>query len=163
MTKEERTIRRDRMRFTKNTLSSGLALAAIVFNVFYFVSIYKSDVHNYYYQYFIGIDVVYNLLFMLVVFLSSEGVKNYKMGYALGLLPIGLIQVARIFYIPVQAHEASVTVSEVTTQVMGDKQFIWVCIWLIASALCCVAASITSICKNCALAAHEKSLEKITA
>ena len=45
---EDRFIQRDRMRFTKNTLSSGLALLAILFNVLYFVSIYKSDVGSYY-------------------------------------------------------------------------------------------------------------------
>ena len=36
---EERYIKRDRMRFTKNTLSSTLVLAAILFDVFYFVNI----------------------------------------------------------------------------------------------------------------------------
>lgn len=163
MKKEARTIRRDRMRYTKNSLSSSLAIAAIVFNVFYFVSIYKSDVSTYYYQMFIGIDIVYNLIFMLVVFLSSEGVKNYKIGYALGLLPIGALQVARIFYIPVRAHEATITISDVTTQVMGDKQFMWVCLWLLLSAVCCVLASITGIIKSASLAAHEASLKKKTA
>lgn len=163
MTKEERVIRRDRMRFTKNTLSSGLALAAIVFNVFYFVSIYKSDVSTYYYQMFIGIDVVYNLLFMLFVFLSSEGVKNYKIGYAVGLLFIGAMQVLRIFYIPVRAHDAVVTVAGENIKVMEDTQFTWVCIWLIASAVCCVLASVTGIFKSVSLASHEKSLEKKTA
>ncbi len=160
MTKEERIVRRDRMRYTKNTLSSGLALAAIVFNVFYFVSIYTSDVSNYYYQMFIGIDVVYNLLFMLIVFLSSEGVKNYKMGYSFMLLFIGVLQAARIFYIPERAHNAVVTVAGETIQVMGDKQFMWVCAWLILSAVCCLLASVTGIVKSASLASHEKSLEK---
>ena len=37
---EEKTIRLDRMRYTKNTLASGLALLSILFNVFFFISIY---------------------------------------------------------------------------------------------------------------------------
>lgn len=163
MTKEERTVRRDRMRYTKNSLSSSLAIAAIVFNVFYFVSIYKSDVSTYYYQMFIGIDIVYNLIFMLTVFLSSEGVKNYKVGYAIGLFFIGLLQAARIFYIPVQAHETVITIAQQETQVMGDKQFMWVCLWLLLSAACCVLASVTGIIRSASLAAHEASLEKKTA
>ena len=69
-------IKKDRLRFTKNKLSANLSLLAIVFNAFYFVSIYKSDVGNYYYKLIIGISVVYNLLFMLAAFLSSEGVKS---------------------------------------------------------------------------------------
>ena len=75
---EERFIQRDRMRFTKNTLSSGLALLAILFNVIYFVSIYKSDVGSYYYNIIMGASILYNLIFMLVVFLSSEGVKSSR-------------------------------------------------------------------------------------
>ena len=78
---EEQLIQRDRMRFTKNTLSSGLALLAILFNVLYFVSIYKSDVGSYYYNILMGASVLYNLIFMLVVFLSSEGVKSYKAAF----------------------------------------------------------------------------------
>ena len=79
---EEQFIQRDRMRFTKNTLSSGLALLAILFNVFYFVSIYKSDVGSYYYNILIGASILYNLIFMLTVFLCSEGVKSYNKAYA---------------------------------------------------------------------------------
>ena len=36
---EENTIRLDRMRYTKNTASSRLALLAILFDVLFFVSI----------------------------------------------------------------------------------------------------------------------------
>ncbi len=160
MTKEERNIRRDRMRYTKNTLASSLALAAIVFNVFYFVSIYKSNVGTFYYQILIGASVVYNLLFMLIAFLSSEGVKNYKMGYSFVLLVIGVLQVGRIFILPMKAHEATITISDVTTQVMDDRQFNWIVVWLSLSALCCVAAALVSFVRTCALKAHMKSLEK---
>ena len=51
---EEEYIRKDRLRFTKNTLASTLAIVAIVFDVLYFLNIYKSDVNNnvgdFYYQ-----------------------------------------------------------------------------------------------------------------
>ena len=40
MTQEERLIQKDRMRFIKNKLPANLALFAILFDVFYFVSIY---------------------------------------------------------------------------------------------------------------------------
>ena len=70
---ENRLIRLDRMRYTKNSLSSSLTYLAILFDVLYFVSIYESDVGNWYYNHVIGISVVYNLLFMLIAFLSSEG------------------------------------------------------------------------------------------
>ena len=77
MTDQDKQIKTDRMRFTKNKFSSNLALVAILFDVFYFVSIYKSDVSTYYYTLVIGASIIYNLAFMLAAFLSSEGVKSY--------------------------------------------------------------------------------------
>ena len=99
MITEENRIRRDRMRFIKNSLSSNLALLGILFDVFYFVNIYQSDVDVYYYNILIGASIVYNLIFMLAVFLSSEGVKNYKKNYSYLLAVVGLLQIVRIFII----------------------------------------------------------------
>ena len=62
-------LKKDRMRFVKNKTSSNLAYLAIIFNVLYFISIYSSDVGNYYYTILIGVSVVYNLLFLLTAFL----------------------------------------------------------------------------------------------
>ena len=104
MTKEERMIQKDRMRFIKNKLSANLAILAILFDVFYFVSIYQSDVGDYYYSILIGGSILYNLVFMLACFLSSEGLKNYKMGYAWLIGVLGIGQIVRIFVIPAQAH-----------------------------------------------------------
>ena len=95
---ERRQIELDRMRYTKHTLSSRLALLAIVFNVLFFVSIYASDVGSWYYTILIGASIVYNLVFMLMAFLASEGVKNYKQSYAWLLLAIGAGQIVRISF-----------------------------------------------------------------
>ena len=157
---EDKLIQRDRMRFTKNTLSSGLALLAILFNVLYFVSIYKSDVGSYYYNIRMGASVLYNLLFMLVVFLCSEGVKSYKSSFAWVLLAIGALQIARIFYLPLTAHTAVVTVSKQKTIVMQNAQFIRVIVYLAASGACCLLAGIVGIRKSRALAAHMAGLEQ---
>ena len=103
---DQKQVQLDRMRFTKNLLGSRLVYLAILFNVLYFVSVYESDVGNWYYQALIGVSVVYNLVFMLVAFLSSEGVKNYKTGYGYVLLGLGAGQIARIFILPLMAHSA---------------------------------------------------------
>jgi hypothetical protein len=81
-------IKKDRLRYTKNTKSSTFALIAILSNVFYFVSLYSSDVGNFYYNKTIGASVICNLLFLLFTFLCSEGVKNYKMSYSIILMDI---------------------------------------------------------------------------
>ncbi|MBR3178532.1 MAG: hypothetical protein IKF49_03390 [Clostridia bacterium] len=155
---EDQVIRRDRMRFTKNTLSSSLALLAIIADVFYFVSIYKSDVGSYYYNIIIGASILYNLLFMLVAFLSSEGVKGYKIGYAYALLVIGALQIVRIFILPLSAHTATVTINQQETIVMQTPQFIRVVIYLCISAACCITAGIVGIIKSRALSAHIASM-----
>ena len=155
MTAEDRAIQRDRMRFIKNSLSSNLAILGILFDVFYFVSIYKSDVDTYYYNYIIGISIVYNLIFMLAVFLSSEGVKNYKKGYSYLLAVIGAIQIVRIFIIPMQAHSTTVSGGGA---VMQDGQFIRVVAYLIASAVCLVASAVVNFIRCNELEAHLKTL-----
>lgn len=160
MTSEERLISNDRMRYTKNTASSGLALVAILFDVFFFVSIYKSDVGSYYYKIIIGASIIYNLVFMLAAFLASEGVKNYKIGYSYLLLALGAVQIIRIFILPAQAHAATVSVKDVEITVMENAQYTRVVIYLVVSAVCCFAAGVIGIVKSRALAAHIASLEK---
>ena len=155
---EERSIRLDRMRFTKNTLSSSLVLVAILFNVFYFINIYKSDVNhnvgNFYYQIRIGASIIYNLVFMLAAFLSSEGIKNYKIQYSYVLVLLGILQVVRIFILPAQAAATEVTVAGVTSRVMHTR----VVIYLLISAACCLAAAVIGYKRSRELAAHLASL-----
>ncbi len=159
---EERTIQRDRMRFTKNSLSANLAIAAILFDVFYFVKIYQSDVGSYYYNYLIGISVIYNLIFMLAAFLSSEGVKNYKKGYSYLLLLLGAGQIVRIFILPMRAHSAVVSTGGAEVAVMGDGQFMWLVVCLVASAVCLIASAVVNLSKCAALSEHMKTLEEKT-
>ena len=159
MTAEDRTIQRDRMRFIKNSLCSNLAILGILFNVFYFVSIYQSDVDTYYYNYIIGISIVYNLVFMLAVFLSSEGVKNYKRNYSYLLAVIGVIQLVRIFIIPINAHAAVTVVNGESVAVMQDGQFYRVVAYLAISAACLIASAVVNFIRCNELAAHLRSME----
>ena len=160
---EEEYIRKDRLRFTKNSLASTLAIVAIVFNVLYFLNIYKSDVNhnvgNFYYQIRIGGSIILNLLFMLAAFLSSEGVKNYKFGYAYVLACLGVLQIVRIFILPMQAHQAEVSIAGTTTNVMETGQFVTVIIYLILSALSCFAAAYVGVKRSKELQAHMAALE----
>lgn len=151
-------LREDRMRYIKNTTSSRLALLAILFNVLFFVSIYKSDVGSYYYTILIGASILYNLVFMLLVFLCSEGVKQYKKNYSLLLALLGIGQIVRIFIIPMNAHTTEITVKKVTSIVMGDAQFIRTVIYLAVSGACCLAGAAINLKKSMTLKAHIASL-----
>ena len=44
MTQDVQTIKKDRLRYTKDSFSSTMAILAIVFDCLFFVSIYQSDV-----------------------------------------------------------------------------------------------------------------------
>lgn len=158
MTGEERTIQRDRMRFIKNSLSANLALLGIIFDVLYFVSIYQSDVDVYYYNILIGGSIVYNLVFMLAVFLSSEGVKNYKKNYSYVLGAVGLMQFVRIFIIPARAHSATILIGEQEVVVMQNGQFMYVTVCLVLSGICLIASAAVNFIKCRELSEHLESL-----
>ena len=140
---EEKLIAADRMKYTKNTLSSRLCYLAIALDVLYFINIYETD-KNFYYQLLVGISVVYNLLFMLFVFLASEGVKKYRSGYSAFLLGAGAAQVARIFILPLSAYETFVKAGE---RAMETPQFVRAVLWLALSAVCLIAAAAVNTAK----------------
>lgn len=156
MTQEELLIKKDRMRFIKNKLPANLAILAILFDVFYFVSIYQSDVRDYYYTILIGASILYNLVFMLACFLSSEGIKNYKGGYAWLLGALGVGQIIRIFILPAQAHATEL---KKVGKVMGDGQYAFVVVCLLISAACCLAAAVIGGMRSRTLKQYQASLE----
>ena len=146
----------DRMRYTKNTRSSMLCYLSILFDVFYFVNIYSSDVGSWYYNILVGGSIVYNLLFMLFVFLASEGVKNYVKVYSYVLMAIGALQFGRMCILPLKAMNAEIVISGAQTLVMSRQQGTYALIWLALSAVCLIAAAVINMVKCFAL----KSLAK---
>ena len=144
----DQSVRLDRMRFTKNTTSSRLVLLAIVLDALYFVSLYR-----------INLDYYYNMMFMLAAFLASEGVKNYKQSFSGVLCVLGVIQIARIFILPVPAHQATVTVGGTELLAMSNGQFTWSVIYLVGSAACLFVAAVINFTKSRALKAHIAGLE----
>ncbi len=159
MTQDVKLTKLDRMRYTKDSTSSNLVLLAIVLDALYFVSIYQSDKGSWYYNWVIGASVIYNLLFMLIAFLASEGVKSRKNGYSLPLLGIGLMQFARIFYLPAKAYAATIEEKGVVSPVMDAGQHRYLVICLAISGLCCVVAAINSYLNNKKLADYMRSIE----
>ena len=155
---DDKQIRLDRMRYTKNTLASGLALLSILFDVFFFISIYESNVGSWYYNILIGASILYNLIFLLAAFLSSEGIKNYKIGYSYLMIVLGIGQIIRIFIYPVRAHAASVTIQEQAVTVMENPQFIRCVLYLVISAACLFVGAFVGMTRSKQLKAHLQSL-----
>ena len=156
----DRFISTDRMRYIKNTASSRLCYLGILADVLYFVSIYGSNVGSWYYQWLIGVSIVYNLLFMLITFLASEGVKNYQRKYSPLLYGLGIVQFIRIFILPMQASRAIVKISGSEIAVMQTPQLIFVIICLVISGCALIAAVLINHRKSMILTAHLKTLEE---
>lgn len=171
---EELTIQQDRMRFEKNTKSSRLAILAIILNVFYFISIYSVN-QSAYYTYWMGISIVYNLVFMLAAFLCSEGAKNYNAKYSKLLVLLGIGQFIRIFILPAMMHGMLVSESEpvledtlhilgynipvtVDNVVMGSGQYFRVILYLALSGVCLIWSAVVNSRKSKALEAHIANL-----
>lgn len=148
----------DRLRYTKNSISAVFSYIAIALNALYFISIYSTDVGSYFYNYEIGISVIYNLLFMLFVFLASEGVKSYDYKFSLVLILIGALQIVRIFGIPLTAYQTVVQVGMKKVQAMEIGQFIWCIVLLSLSAGMAIAGGIIGLVKTKKLRSYEKSL-----
>lgn len=153
------TLNKDRMRYKTNSLSSNLALLAVVINVLFFVCIYKSDVEKHYYSYKIGLSVLYNLIFMLVVFLSSIGVKNYKISFGIVLIVMGALQLLRIVYIPLDAYKTIITpLNGAPYRVMGKGQFIRTLIYLIGSSALLIASGVIGIIRSKILTKYKRQI-----
>ena len=170
---EQKRIQLDRMRYNKNLFSSRICYLAILFDVLYYVTIYEIN-NNRFYEVLMGISVVYNLVFLLMCFLASEGVKNYKEGYGYLLLGMGIGQIVRIFILPAKASQ---TLTSVTMVKVGKKmrekveeiapaitpqQHTLVIVFLCLSAACCLIAGVVAIVRSRKLHAYNASLAELT-
>lgn len=158
-------IKKDRLRYTKNKLSANLIYLSIVFNTLYFVCLYSSDIKrqyigNNYYVWMVGLSVLYNLVFMLISFLCSEGVKNYNIKHGFALMVIGAAQIARIFIWPAELHTKTAVGPTGEELVMPDAQFLRCVIYLVGSASLCVIAGVVAVIKTTTLRSYEAELKR---
>ena len=79
------------------------------------------------------------------------------------MIVIGLMQIVRIFYLPAKAYAAVVVIGGQELPVMTNGQHTYVVFCLLASAVCCVVAAVTSYIANKQLAQHMRELEKKSA
>lgn len=94
-------IKSDILRYKKNKMAANLALIGLALGCLYFLILYSQVKNNdYYYTWWIAFDVIYNLFFMLFVFLFSEQVKGYDRSMFVFQLVVGVLQIARIFWLP---------------------------------------------------------------
>ena len=104
---EEKLIRLDRMKYKNDSVSRMLVILSIVFDVLYFTTLYKTNESNIF-TITLGVSVIYNLLFLLAAFLSSESVKVYNVKYAYICIALGIMQIVRIFNFPLDCYKDAI-------------------------------------------------------
>ena len=157
-------IKDDIQRYKKNKLAANLALLGLVFCCAYFIVLY-AQVKNggYYYKWPIAIDVIYNLFFLLFVFLFSEQVKNYDRKLFWLQMAFGVMQIVRIFWLPLAGVTETVypKLANVayTGKVISTAAFMCMSIFLALSGVCVVLSGIFGLIRSKSLENFNKKLE----
>lgn len=137
----------DRMRYSKDKLPYALCMLGLSVNVAYFVAMYKnpvpvSDVTT-------GLDVLYNIIFMMIVFLGSEKAKAYVRNWAYVIGGLGVVQFIRILLLP--AH--FLRLGQLTA-----AEHAWLTLFLAVSGVFLIAAGIVSYIHSTMLLRHLQTL-----
>ena len=106
----------EKKKYKNDTFAYIFVLLGIVFNCFAFIKLYEQNA-NFFYDYRMAFSVLFNLIFMLAVFLTAENVKKYHRSYAIVAIVIGALQFLRIFDYVTDAHSAGVIANNVYTYI----------------------------------------------
>lgn len=137
----------DRMRYSKDKLPYALCMLGLSINVAYFVAMYKnpvlvSDVTT-------GLDILYNIIFMMIVFLGGEKAKAYVRNWSYIIGGLGVVQFIRILLLP--AHFLRM-------EQLTAAEHAWLVLFLAASGVSLIAAGIVSYIHSTMLLKHLQTL-----
>ncbi len=135
------------LRYTTNKLSFWLVILSIVFNCLAFLDYYgKRTVAP---DFFLGLDVVINILVLLACFVSAEEVKAYRKVF--GFVSFGLagVQVLRIFFIPLKYFKPLVACGS----------FPYLIVLYVLSAVCLILGGLICIYRSNILTGYLNSLK----
>lgn len=167
-TPNQEILHSDIMRYKTNKLPASLALLGIVFSCLYFCLLYGYKT-SFFSMWKIGISVMLTLVLLLVTFLSSEGIKAYKKNYSYVLLVLAIIQIIRMFGLPLEAlkHDNGLVAGDVRAldiryfgaDLSSTASYVILVIWLAASAACLLAAAIIGYINCVKLEKFQKEVE----
>lgn len=170
---EAKELRPDILRYKNNGLSYWLCMLSIVFTVIMFIIIYKET--NAVPNWFLGIDLMINIVIMLSGFMLAEKTKIYSRVGSYCSIGLGVVQFLRIFAIPLYYYNKNVAYTTaynawisagntvdtfVYSEIIGlnTGEFTWCVILMICSSLCLIAAGMISLYKGKLLRVHLKEL-----
>lgn len=163
-TPNEKIINSDILKYKTNKLAAMLALLGIVFSALYFCLLYSLE--NTQSDYFtatwkIGFSVLITLFSLLITFLASEGIKNYKKKFCIVLLVLALVQIIRMFGLPLEVLKKGGTFTSgyFFTTITPAVAYAIAVIWLALSAACLVGSAVIGYINCLRLDMHNKKIE----
>lgn len=88
-------IQKDILRYKSNGLARSFCFLAIICNCLAFLFVYSTMTKV---SYLTGIDIVYNILFMLFTFLTAEKIKVYSKNATYAALALGVAEITHYFW-----------------------------------------------------------------
>lgn len=95
------SIKIDKMQYQPNGISYTLAFLSIAFNSYYLLTVINN--RSIVPTVGIALKILFNIAFILIVFLGMVKVKAYEKKWSYVLFGFGVITLLRIFYIPLRA------------------------------------------------------------
>ncbi len=92
----QRNLKIEKMRYQENKLGYNFILAAFLVNMYYLVV----TLNHLEISYHIGIEIGFNLITFMAIFLGMEKVKGHDLRWSINFMILALIDLARIFYMP---------------------------------------------------------------
>lgn len=156
----KKIVQDDILRYKKNKLAGMLTLLGLVFTMLYFALLYSVN-NSFFYTINMGFSVIVTLVLLLVAFLSSESIKNYRKTYCIVLLVLAAINIGRIFYYPLRGlrEDAFKDAVYFWTKMSSGGIFTFLLIYLVASAACYVGAAVIGFMYADRLEKHEKGVQ----
>lgn len=164
----QQIVANDILKYKTNKLASTLALVSLLFNVLYFCLLY-SFTASFFATWKIGLSVIFTLVTLLMTFLASEGIKNYNKKYTILLLVLAVVQVIRMFGLPLEAlqhdlatakgGEIALTGGYFFTEITTGTAYTMLLIWLALSAAALVASAVIGYINCVKLESYNKKVE----
>ena len=175
-TPNQQIVANDILKYKTNKIASSLALLSIVFSCLYFCLLYsfRSTAFDGFKNWELGFSVILTLFSLLITFLASEGIKGYNKKFAIVLLVLAVVQIIRIFGLPLQAlnydkshgnlsladdPNVALTVRYFGVDLKPGAAYTIMVIWLVASATCLVLSAVFGYINCVKLESHIKKVD----
>lgn len=141
------------MRYRNDSLSYYLNLLGLCFNALFFMLLYsaKNIRANDMYGKFIGFDILFNIVYLLVAFLTAEKSKAYTLNWCWVSLALGVLQIPRLLF-PLEFYNAGQLDIGLCITLMS---------FIVISAVSFVLACVSSYVKSNKLDKYIKETEKV--